>query len=75
MTCEPAKTTKTTRATCEYKESKVNCSERLFSGTVAIYECKPLYEDLSLIQYPYRKCMDGSWDYPPPNCVPGKYNI
>lgn len=62
------------KATC-YKsdydgDSEVDCNKP-FSRTRVKVTCAPYYEDPSLIWYPYRVCVNGTWDRELPNCVPG----
>lgn len=56
--------------TCIYKGKTLeNCAYPI-DGTQVKYKCIPFYEDLALAQFPFRICIEGTWNYPAPNCLP-----
>uniref|UniRef100_A0A6P7F7W1 Modular serine protease-like n=1 Tax=Diabrotica virgifera virgifera TaxID=50390 RepID=A0A6P7F7W1_DIAVI len=67
--CPPLSSTQTTHVICQNeKKGEVKCEEATH-GTSAKFECAPYYESADRGS-PLRFCYDGSWNLPPPQCIP-----
>ncbi|XP_031353875.1 modular serine protease-like [Photinus pyralis] len=68
--CKPLQSTTTTKVTCKHGDKILDNCDNPVHNTVAVFECEPFHEMPELSLNPDILCLNGSWDYPVPQCLP-----
>ncbi|KAF2893179.1 hypothetical protein ILUMI_12995 [Ignelater luminosus] len=68
--CPPVESTDTTIVNCKFLGKTLDSCKDPIDGVQAVIKCAEFYEEPGVEQFPYRRCIDGSWDRTFPQCLP-----